>query len=148
MNFQSNVYIAELEAGGARLTTPRRLTLEDRNAFPAAWTSDSTSVLFWSDSNGPSQIFRQKINENTAENVVAGPDQPWMPRLSPDGKFILYATSPQGVGGSSQRIMRVGSSGEAPQSEWTCLVWATLPAQDYPRRFASWRNPAKTARKL
>ena len=115
MNFQSNVYVAELEAGGARLTTPRRLTLEDRNAFPAAWTSDSTSVLFWSDSNGPSQIFRQKINENTAENVMAGPDQPWMPRLSPDGKFILYATSPQGVGGSSQRIMRVGSSGEAPQ---------------------------------
>jgi Tol biopolymer transport system component len=38
-----------------------------------------------------------------------------MPRLSPDGKFILYATSPQGIGGSSQRIMRVGSSGESPQ---------------------------------
>jgi serine/threonine protein kinase/Tol biopolymer transport system component len=115
MNFQSNVYVAELEAGGARLTTPRRLTLEDRNAFPTAWTSDSTSVLFWSDSNGPSQIFRQKINDNTAENVIAGPNQQWMPRLSPDGKFILYATSPQGIGGSSQRIMRVGSSGESPQ---------------------------------
>jgi eukaryotic-like serine/threonine-protein kinase len=115
MNFQSNVYVAELEAGGARLTTPRRLTLEDRNAFPTAWTSDSTSVLFWSDSNGPSQIFRQKINDNTAENVIAGPNQQWMPRMSPDGKFILYATSPQGVGGSSQRIMRVGSSGESPQ---------------------------------
>ena len=115
MNFQSNVYVAELEAGGARLTTPRRLTLEDRNAFPTAWTSDSTSVLFWSDSNGPSQIFRQKINDNTAENVIAGPNQQWMPRLSPDGKFILYATSPQGVGGSSQRIMRVDSSGESPQ---------------------------------
>ena len=115
MNFQSSVYIAELEAGGAKLTIPRRLTLEDRNAFPSAWTSDSTGVLFWSDSNGPSQIFRQKTNENTAENVIAGPDQAWMPRLSPDGKYILYMTSPQGWGGSSQRIMRVGSSGEAPQ---------------------------------
>jgi len=115
MNFQSSVYIAELEAGGAKLTIPRRLTLEDRNAFPSAWTSDSTGVLFWSDSNGPSQIFRQKINGNTAESVIAGPDQAWMPRLSPDGKYILYMTSPQGWGGSSQRIMRVGSSGEAPQ---------------------------------
>jgi len=55
MNFQSNVYVAELEAGGAKLAIPRRLTLEDRNAFPSAWTSDSTGVLFWSDSNGPSR---------------------------------------------------------------------------------------------
>src|ERR1700747_2475785 len=45
MNFQSNVYVAELEAGGARLTTPRRLTLEDRNAFPTAWARDSTRGL-------------------------------------------------------------------------------------------------------
>lgn len=115
MNFQSNVYIAELQAGGARLTTPRRLTLEERNAFPTAWSSDSTSVLFWSDSNGPSQILRQKIDEQTAESVSAGPGQPWMPRLSPDGKYILFVTSPEGIKGGPQRIMRVGSSGEAPQ---------------------------------
>src|SRR6202162_866147 len=36
MNFQSSVYVAELEAGGAKLAIPRRLTLEDRNAFPSA----------------------------------------------------------------------------------------------------------------
>jgi Tol biopolymer transport system component len=116
MNFQSNVYIAELEAGGARLTTPRRLTLEERNAYPTAWSSDSTSVIFWSDSNGPSQILRQKIDQQSAETVMAGPDQPWMPRLSPDGKYILFISNPEGTKGGAQRIMRVGSSGEAPQS--------------------------------
>ena len=97
LNFQSNVYIAELEAGGARLSTPRRLTLDDRNDCPAAWTSDSAGVLFWSDRNGPNQIFKQKIDEHTAETVIAGPDQAWMPRVSPDGKSILYSTSPEGL---------------------------------------------------
>ncbi len=115
MNFQSNVYLTELQAGGAGLTSPRRLTLEERNAYPTAWTSDSTSVLFWSDSNGPSQILKQKIDQQSAETVTAGSDQPWMPRLSPDGKYILFVSSPGGINGASQRIMRVGSSGEAPQ---------------------------------
>ncbi len=51
-NFQTNVYLAELKAGGARLTTPRRLTLDDRNDSPTSWTSDSRAVVFWSDRNG------------------------------------------------------------------------------------------------
>ena len=115
LNFQSNVYIAELEAGGAKLTTPRRLTFDERNDFPTAWTSDSRAVLFWSDRNGPNQIFRQGIDQQNAETTATGPDETWMPRLSPDGKSILYVSSPKGFLSPSQRIMRVGSRGEAPE---------------------------------
>ena len=115
-NFQSNVYVAELEAGGAKLTTPRRLTLDERNDWPTAWTSDSRAVLFWSDRNGPHQIFKQNTDQETAETIVAGPDQAWMPRMSPDGVSILYVSSPQGFGGTSSRIMLVPSGGGAPWS--------------------------------
>jgi len=115
LNFQSNVYIAELESGGSKLTTPRRLTLDERNDFPTAWTSDSQAVLFWSDRNGPNQIFKQKTDQQTAETLVAGADQPWMPRVTPDGRSILYMSSSQGPGSISTRIMRMGSNGEAPQ---------------------------------
>ena len=117
LNFQSNVYVAELERGGAKMTTPRRLTLDERNDFPTTWTSDSRAVLFWSDRNGPNQVFKQNLDQHTAEIKVAGPDQAWMPRLSPDGKSILYLISPhQGFVGPSTRIMRVQSGGGAPQS--------------------------------
>lgn len=115
-NFQSNVYIAELEAGGAKLTTPRRLTLDERNDFPTAWTSDSRAVLFWSDRNGPNQIFKQNVDRQTPETPATGPDETWMPRVSPDGKSILYVSRPKAFSGPSQRIMRVGSSGDAPQA--------------------------------
>jgi len=128
VNFQSNVYVGELEAGGTRLTPPRRLTLDERNDFPTAWTSDSRAVLFWSDRNGPSQIFKQNIDQQTAETIVAGAEETWMPRVSPDGMSILYLASPQGLtvrtevaddrSGSHQvaHIMRVRASGGAPES--------------------------------
>jgi eukaryotic-like serine/threonine-protein kinase len=113
-NFHSNVYIAELEAGGTKLTTPRRLTLDERNDWPTAWTGDSKAVLFWSDRNGPNQIFKQSIDQEVAETVAAGPEEDWMPRVSPDGMSIFYLASHQ-IGDNSQRLMRARTSGGSPQ---------------------------------
>jgi hypothetical protein len=104
------------------------LTLDERNDFPTAWTSDSRAVLFWSDRSDQSQIFKQNIDQQTAETIVAGPEEAWMPRVTPDGMSILYLASPQGLtvrtevaddrSGSHQvaRIMRVRSSGVGPDS--------------------------------
>ncbi len=115
-NFQSDVYVAELETGGAKLTTPRRLTLNERNDWPTAWTADSRTVLFWSDRNGSNQVFKQNIDQETAETVVAGPEDEWMPRVSPDAMSILYLANPQGLNNpSGVRLMRVQSSGGSPQ---------------------------------
>ena len=114
-NFQSNVYVAEVQAGGARITTPRRLTLDERNDFPTTWTSDSRAVIFSSDRNGTNQIFKQNLDQHTAETMIAGPEDAWMPRVSPDGKFILSVIGPQGLGGPSSRIVRVPLGGGTPQ---------------------------------
>ena len=114
-NYQSNVYVAELEAGGAKLTTPRRLTLDERNDWPTAWTSDSRAVVFWSDRNGPNQVFKQNIDQETAETVVAGPEEDWMPRVSPDGMSIFYLASHQ-IGDNKVRLMRAPTSGGSPQA--------------------------------
>ncbi len=113
-NFHSSVYIAELEAGGTKLTTPRRLTLDERNDWPTAWTSDSKAVLFWSDRNGPNQIFKQSIDQEVAETVAAGPEEDWLPRVSPDGMSIFYLASHQ-IEDNSQRLMRARTSGGSPQ---------------------------------
>ena len=119
-NFQANVYVAELKAGGSRLTTPRRLTLDDRNDWPTAWTSDSHAVIFWSDRNGSSQVFTQNINQQTAEPVVTGPGQAWMARLSPDGMSILYRGDKSDILHRQRtdelaRIMRMPLSGDTPE---------------------------------
>ena len=119
-NFQTNVYVAELKSGGTKVTTPRRLTLDDRSDWPNAWTSDSRAVIFFSDRNGSNQVFKQNIDEQTAETVVAGPGQAWMPRMSPDGMSMLYLAAkpnylPRQSTDELSRVMRVRPGEDTPE---------------------------------
>jgi Tol biopolymer transport system component/tRNA A-37 threonylcarbamoyl transferase component Bud32 len=142
LNFQSNVYVAELQAGGAKITAPRRLTLDERNDFPMSWTSDSRAVLFQSDRNGPSQIFKQSLDQQTAETMaVAGPDEAWMARASPDGKSILYLISPQCCRTTQARIIRVQSAGGgAPQPVMEVARFAGFACARAPSELCFWGN--------
>jgi Tol biopolymer transport system component/DNA-binding winged helix-turn-helix (wHTH) protein len=69
---QPDVYIAELESGGTRLTTRTRLTLDERQDYPYAWTPDSKEVLFSSDRDGTFHIFKQSIDRATPDLLVGG----------------------------------------------------------------------------
>ncbi|MBV8115286.1 MAG: protein kinase [Silvibacterium sp.] len=115
LNYQANVYIAELAAGGTRLTTPRLLTFEERDSWPTAWTNDSRAVLIWSNRNGSIQVFMQSIDQQTAELVASGPDGAWMPRTTPDGKSIVYVNGWNGAGGHPPQIMRITPGESNPQ---------------------------------
>jgi|SRR5579863_4509930 len=110
---QSDVYVGDLELNGTRLKiAPRRLTLDEHNDFPSAWTADSKSVLFWSDRNGHYDIFRQGIDQDSAESVVADSEYKTGPRLSPDGSWILYWSSGPAP---PDRLMRIPTSGGLPK---------------------------------
>ena len=113
--FQEQVYLGELAAGGTRLNPPRRLTNDEANDMPTAWTPDSRAVLFGSDRNGPWGIFKQEINQDTAEPVVAGSQHNVASgRLSADGAWILYPEDPNTFSPSTP-LMRIPVSGGVPQ---------------------------------
>ena len=107
---ESDVYVGELEAGRTRLVNPRRLTLDDRNDYASAWTLDGKAVLFSSNRNGPSDIFRQALEQRTAEPVVTSREDKIMARLSPDGAWVIYFAFPGGFS-SSPKLMRAPISG-------------------------------------
>jgi DNA-binding winged helix-turn-helix (wHTH) protein/Tol biopolymer transport system component len=91
-NTQSQVFVSEFDKGTHRLTTPRRLTTDQNENIPAAWMPDSKSVLFLSDRDGPLKLFRQEIDQTTAEVMVEGQRLNLaLPRLSADGSQILFA---------------------------------------------------------
>src|ERR1700682_2807547 len=57
---------------------------------------DTSSVLFTSNRTNATNIydvFRQRIDENSAEMLVSGPQQKPIARLNPDGSQILYLQS-------------------------------------------------------
>jgi len=121
---QSSVYVADLQAGEARINTPRRFTLNEGRDYPAAWTAKSKAVIFVSNRNGQWELFRQSLGEDTAQPIAAvstgeaerteaGEFNPTVPRMSPDGAWILYSVWPSG--GSTVKLMRVPIAGGSPQ---------------------------------
>jgi Tol biopolymer transport system component len=109
---QADVYLAEVEGEGKRLSTPRRFTLDERQDFPAAWTEDSKAVLFVSDRDGPLHIFKQGIDQTQPELLVGGKQDEWLPRLTPDGSSMLYMVSgTRAEPSDNDRLMRIPVSG-------------------------------------
>jgi len=111
MNSQSDVYVSEFSAKSGKASTPRRLTLDEANDVPYDWTPDSKAVIFISNRTGKRNIFRQRINESSAEMLGLGPEEKGICRVSPDGTQILYLPNLS----KRSRVMRAPLDGGASQ---------------------------------
>jgi Tol biopolymer transport system component len=78
---------------------------------------DGKAVLFLSNRNATWGIYKQGLDQTTAQPIVTGPDFKDSPVVSPDGSWTLYLSSADGNRGptSPVRIMRAPTSGGAPQ---------------------------------
>src|SRR5207245_10183261 len=54
------------------------------------WTPDSKATLLVSNRGGRYGIYKQLLNEDTAEPLLAGPEGIINPHVSADGKWVLY----------------------------------------------------------
>ena len=109
----SNVFVGDLQAAGTRITTPTRLTLDERWNNPLAWTADNKAIIFYSDRAGLVGLYKQTLGQETAEPLVTAKGQGLESRaaLSPDGSSVLYIVSEgQGLG----KLMRVPVTGGTP----------------------------------
>ena len=116
--FRSTVYVGELEAGGARLGTPRRLSFDEWINWPTAWSRDSQSVLFTSDRGGRLDLFQQDVKAPVPRAIVTGEEEKRDARFSPGGRWILYLASSDTPGQTQAgegRLMRVALGGGPPQ---------------------------------
>jgi Tol biopolymer transport system component len=120
-SLEGSVFVAELEANGTRISTPTRLTLNEGRDFTSAWTADSKAVVFASYRDGQWRILKQFLDKDTAEPIAIGTVGDHIgafPRVSPDGRWVLYlAPSNQNPrsGFEPYRLMRVSISGGSPE---------------------------------
>ena len=114
---EPDVYVADVEADGSKLSPMRRLTFDERADFPYAWTPDSKAVIFLSDRNGTFNVFRQGIQDTEPEVLIRARQDLSVPRLSPDGNSLLYLITPSNgaAENSPSRLMRVPLTGGPPQ---------------------------------
>ncbi len=114
-NTEPQVFIAQLDRVTQHLSAPYRLTLDEHGNMPTTWTPDGKSVIFVSSRNGSWKIFKQPIEQTTAELVVEGRNI-FLPRLTADGSEVLYLEEYQPDDPSVPvRIMRTSLAGGAPR---------------------------------
>jgi Tol biopolymer transport system component len=92
-NWGPSVFIGTLAANGTHLLANQRLTLDENESWPVAWTPDSKAVLFHSDRNGRWEIFRQLLDAPSPESLWSSAEQLRDPRLTPDGSEVLYLSN-------------------------------------------------------
>ena len=114
-NTTRQVFITEADPGNHRWKAPRRLTLDTNESLATAWTADSKAVLFVSNRNGTWRLFKQNIDETTAEVLVEGRSMRF-PRLNADGSQVLYLVeSEQGDHLSPASLMSKPLAGGPPR---------------------------------
>jgi hypothetical protein len=109
------VFVGDFGQSPPGITGIHRLTLDERNSYPHAWTRDSRAVIFESDRNGSLDLLKQYIDRRTPEIIVATPLAEVLPQLSPDGRFVLYEARPQATGSEGYNLMRVPLEGGTPE---------------------------------
>ncbi len=127
-NWQLHTYLGEIDSGS--LQPLRRMTLEDSDDLPYAWTPDSRAVIFISNRTGTYRLYKQIIDRKVAEPITTGPDVVSLARLSPDGQWIIYSTEARS--GRPPRVMRIATSGGAPQLIMETRVTAQVQCPSAP----------------
>jgi Tol biopolymer transport system component len=115
---QSDVYIGELGSGGNELKPPQRLSLDERLDWPGGWSPDSKTIFMYTEREGSFDIYKQGLNDRNAQPVVTSPEEKWVPRISPDGKWVLYmqwSKTGARVAVESGKLMRAAVSGGPPE---------------------------------
>jgi Tol biopolymer transport system component len=116
----------------------RRLTLgQGRDDFPRAWTPDSKAIFFDSNRNGKWEIFKQAADQISDEPYLQGANDEFSPRMSPDGRSLLYLDRPRDWREPAPvRLMRVSTAERFPQ-----VVLQTSGYSEWGLRFECARTP-------
>jgi len=123
------VYLADLQGDGNRISNERHFTLDESRDVLADWTADGKYIIFWSNRNGQIGIYKQRLDEDTAEALVTSQRDLAICCVSPDGRWVIFGYNlEEDASTSSWQILRVPIDGGAPEnifsmknlSGWTC----------------------------
>jgi Tol biopolymer transport system component len=71
--------------------------------------------LLQSTLDGNFRIYKQDLDKDTPELITSGPGSQRVPRISPDGRWVLYLSFDDVPGGPKTRLMRIPIAGGTAQ---------------------------------
>jgi DNA-binding winged helix-turn-helix (wHTH) protein/Tol biopolymer transport system component len=91
---QQQTFVASLSSDGSRITSHKRLAADESLNVATAWTADSQFLLTMSNRNGTEDIYKQPRDGSLPEPLAMTSQNESQPRLSPDGREVLYLSVP------------------------------------------------------
>lgn len=106
-----SIFVADFQRAKLEFSNFHRLTLDESDNYPHAWTPDSRYVIFESNRATPSyDLFKQSVTQRVPESIITTRKRlEVLPQLAPDGKTILFASN--AGEGDPYRLMRVPLAG-------------------------------------
>jgi eukaryotic-like serine/threonine-protein kinase len=112
---QPHVYVGILRQPGPALADVQRLTYDTRTDYPHTWLHDNESVIFESDRSGFYRLYKERLQDHTAQELTTGNGQAVLPQVTSDGKWILYALKPHVSPSPEDKLFRIPATGGAPE---------------------------------
>jgi eukaryotic-like serine/threonine-protein kinase len=113
--FHPTVYVADI-AGKSGIANSRHFTLTESQDSVVDWTPDNKALILMSNRDGQEGIYRQALNEDSPELLVASPrnDLDGI-RVSPDGWVLYGSNRRQEDPAGTVLVNRVHTTGGDPQ---------------------------------
>ena len=93
----SNIYVAPLESGSARLTTAQPITRENQHVEIIALSHDGKWIAYDSDRGGNFDIYRQRLDGGEPIQLTTSPANDFSPSWSPDDREIAFHSTRNGT---------------------------------------------------
>ena len=84
------VSTAHLVLPSGKLTNLKELAHEGPNNFPHGWTPSGDAVIFESNATGEYAIYKQRVDGSKAELMARTSANSVLPKVTPDGRWILF----------------------------------------------------------
>jgi eukaryotic-like serine/threonine-protein kinase len=146
----STTYVATLDATGSYMSNPREFSSEG-SYTTMDWTADSKAVILTSDRNG--WIYKQFLSEETLSPLATPREGVRDPRVSPDGKWVLYF-SQEGISEkpvtsvNPEPVMRVPIDGGPSQRVFTAKPNSLLSCAKSPSDLCAIAEPAEDRKQM
>jgi Tol biopolymer transport system component len=89
-----HTYVANVRRGNLGIESMRRLTKDEWDDVPTAWSADDRFVYFMTTRNGSADVMRQSVDQEKPETLADGPGVQSGPRTPPWTSWVLITTRP------------------------------------------------------
>jgi len=141
-------YMGDLAGGGSHFFNLKHFPLSESSDGVVDWSTDSKAVFVVSNRSGNFGIYRQALNEDTADPIITrgyGGD----PHVTPDGKWIFYrGDNGQPPATQPAPVMRVPITGGTPQSLFIGRPWAVMSCARFPSNLCAIAEPTKDLKEV